>query len=450
MLRSFAVSALHSNTGNIEPDCIRCIPLLHRRGHCIYGGDFLISEVGVYRAVFELDIVPFSFAQDPLVNLDIYENLFVRGVLAERVVEVADLREGRRTFVLDFSADKGYRVEFRAFWREQSVLKAHGVVLRKLRGASGAAGKPASSGRQAPSIATVSAIIPCYNGAQWLGEAIASIKAQTRPADEIIVVDDGSTDDTYETGRQHDVVVLRNDRNFGEGASRNVGLQHAKGDLIAWLDADDLWAPRHVETLTGLLERYPEAAAAFAAVQRFGARNELIRGHIPPGEPSNVFWFAFQDWVHTTIGSMTRRSALLSVGGFDEHERYSVDFDLWLRLSRSHLFVSTYEVTSHWRWHAGQQSTQQAEQIAALYRFRRRYWEREAAAGDPAFAAEIESRIADLWQEEMRAAWDEGDLSQVRHLYGLVPLLPKAPSDLSTWARRAGVPDVATREAGSL
>ncbi len=163
-----------------------------------------------------------------------------------------------------------------------------------------------------------------------------------------------------------------------------------------------------------------------------------------------MFWFAFQDWVHTTIGSMTRRSALLSVGGFDEHERYSVDFDLWLRLSRSHLFVSTYEVTSHWRWHAGQQSAQQAEQIAALYRFRRRYWEREAAAGDPAFAAKIESRIADLWQEEMMAAWDKGDVSRVRHLYGLVPLLPKAPPDISTWARRAGVSDGAAREARRL
>jgi glycosyltransferase involved in cell wall biosynthesis len=272
-----------------------------------------------------------------------------------------------------------------------------------------------------------------------LGEAIASVKAQTRAVDEIIVVDDASTDGSYEIAQKHDVIVLRNSQNSGEGFSRNVGLRHATGDLIAWLDADDLWSPHHIRTLTALLDRFPEAAAAFAAVQRFGSRNELIRGYIPPGEPSNVFWLAFQDWVHTTIGSMTRRSALLSIGGFDEHERYSVDFDLWLRLSRVHLFVSTYEVTSHWRWHGGQQSTQQAEQIAALYRFRRRYWERERATGNSTFAAEIEIRMADLWREEMRAAWDRGDVSRLRHLYSLLPLLPKPPSDLPEWAIRAGI-----------
>jgi hypothetical protein len=136
---------------------------------------------------------------------------------------------------------------------------------------------------------------------------------------------------------------------------------------------------------------------------------------------------------------MTRRSALLSIGGFDEQERYSVDFDLWLRLSRSHLFVSTYEVTSKWRWHDAQQSAHQAEQVAALYRFRRRYWEREKETGNAGFAAKIEARMAHLWREDMKSARDSGDSSHLRFLYGLTPLLPKLPSDLYTWAIRAGV-----------
>ena len=92
-----------------------------------------------------------------------------------------------------------------------------------------------------------------------------------------------------------------------------------------------MWAPNHIEVLLSLMERYPQATAAFAAVQRFGLRNELIKGYIPVGEPTNVFWYAVDDWVHTTIGSMTRRSALLSIGEFSTEQRYSVDYDLWLR-----------------------------------------------------------------------------------------------------------------------
>jgi glycosyltransferase involved in cell wall biosynthesis len=444
MLRSFAMSALQSKTGNIEPDCVVCIPLLHKKGHCIYGGDFHISEDGTYRAVFELDIIPYDFATEPIVVLDIYENLCVSAVLAEGLIKVVDVKDRPRTFHLDFTAKKGHRVEFRAFWREQSFLKGHGVVLRKLNGVATIAASERNKvappeGRRAPATARVSAIIPCYNGARWLAEAIDSIMAQTRGVDEIIVVDDASTDGSYEIAQQYNVILLRNARNSGEGFSRNVGLRRAKGDLICWLDADDIWLPQHVSTLTALLERYPEATAAFAAVQRFGLRNDLIRGHVPPGEPSNVFWLAFQDWVHTTIGSMTRRSALLSIGGFDEQERYSVDFDLWLRLSRSHLFVSTYQVTSKWRWHDAQQSAHQAEQVAALYRFRRRYWEREKETGNPGFAAEIEARMAHLWREDMKSAWDSGDSSHLRLLYGLTPLLPKLPSDLNAWAIRAAL-----------
>ena len=275
---------------------------------------------------------------------------------------------------------------------------------------------------------TVSAIVPCYNGARWLAEALESIKAQSIPVQEIIIVDDASTDNSAEIAQQHGALVIRNPANRGEGYSRNVGLRHASGDLIAWLDADDVWLPQHVKTLTELLQKYPQATAAFAAVQRFGQRNELIRGYVPPGEPSNVFWAAFRDWVHTTIGSMTHKAALLDIGGFNEEERYSVDFDLWLRLSRHHLFTCTHEVTSRWRWHDAQQSRQLENQLAALYRFRRSYWEHERAAGRPTIAAEMERRMADIWNEEMNAAWEQHDMSHLRFLLGLAELVPGIPA----------------------
>jgi glycosyltransferase involved in cell wall biosynthesis len=293
---------------------------------------------------------------------------------------------------------------------------------------------------------TVSAIVPCYNGARWLAEALESIKAQSLPVQEIIVVDDASTDNSAEIAQKHGASVIRNPANRGEGYSRNMGLKHASGHLIAWLDADDVWLPQHVSTLTELLQKYPQATAAFAAVQRFGQRNELIRGYVPPGEPSNVFWAAFRDWVHTTIGSMTHKAALLDIGGFNEQERYSVDFDLWLRLSRHHLFTCTHEVTSRWRWHDAQQSEQRENQIAALYRFRRSYWEQERAAGRPIIAAEMERRMADIWNEEMNAAWEKRDMSHLRFLWGLAELVPGIPAGCrSAFAQRIQEPQALER-----
>lgn len=255
----------------------------------------------------------------------------------------------------------------------------------------------------------VSAIVPCWNGARWLAEALKSIVAQTYRVHEIIVIDDASTDASSEVAKQFPVRVLRNDTNRGEGYSRNVGLRQASGDLVAWLDADDLWLPHHVGTLVHLLQSHPSVAGAFAAVQRFGLRAELIRGYVPLGGPCHVYWQALTDWLHTTIGSMTRRSALIEVGGFDETERHSVDFDLWVRLARSHLFVCTHEVTSMWRWHDAQQSAQWAEQLKALYRFRRRYLEQELAIGDIAFAETMRRRLAQILSQDYTEAEAKGD-----------------------------------------
>jgi hypothetical protein len=127
---------------------------------------------------------------------------------------------------------------------------------------------------------------------------------------------------------------------------------------------------------------------------------------------------------------MTRREALLGIEGFDEAERYSVDFDLWLRLSRHHLFVCTHDVTSRWRWHGAQQSAQAGEQIAAVYRFRRRYWERETTTGDADFAAEIARRMTEVWRTDILAAREQGDASSVELLRNLASLLPKPPPEL--------------------
>ena len=275
----------------------------------------------------------------------------------------------------------------------------------------------------------VSAIIPVYNGELWLSEALDSIRSQTRPVDELIVVDDASEDKSAEIATEFGAKVVRLEKNSGEGAARNAGLRCAIGDAIAWLDADDIWAPNHIEVLCSLLNQYPEATAAFAAVQRFGLRSELIKGHVPVGPPTNVFWAAFHDWVHTTIGSMTRRDALLEIGGFDTDQRYAVDYDLWLRLARDHLFVCTHEITSFWRWHEEQQSQRYGEQLQAVYHFRHRYLIEEERSGDPDVARELNKRLAFLFKRDIEQALASRDIQLATCLFkisGIVPGLSTA------------------------
>jgi glycosyltransferase involved in cell wall biosynthesis len=96
---------------------------------------------------------------------------------------------------------------------------------------------------------TVSVVIPAYNAEAYLREALDSVFAQTRPPDEVVVVDDGSTDRTSEVAASYgDRVRLLRQPNRGEAAARNAGVLAARGALIAFLDADDTWLPRYLES----------------------------------------------------------------------------------------------------------------------------------------------------------------------------------------------------------
>ena len=107
---------------------------------------------------------------------------------------------------------------------------------------------------------TVSVIIPARNAARWIGDAISSVATQTQAACEIIVIDNASTDDTCTVVGQMQVaipelILVRNQQDLGPGASRNIGIGRAKGDWIAFLDADDWFAPTRLKRLTELGER---------------------------------------------------------------------------------------------------------------------------------------------------------------------------------------------------
>jgi glycosyltransferase involved in cell wall biosynthesis len=226
---------------------------------------------------------------------------------------------------------------------------------------------------------------------------VSSIGAQTRRVDELIVVDDGSTDDSAALAERCGARVIRHGANRGEGAARNTGWRAATGDAIAWLDADDSWRPRHVEVVGALLERYPEAACAFGTVQRFGLDDSLVTGLVPAGEPCELLSAAFQSWIHVNNAAIVRRAALEDIGGYDEVGRVAVDFDLWLRLARHNRFVRTDEITANWRWHERQQSAAPLQQIIGVERYRRRFLKNLRAEGEHELANKLQPLERPAW-----------------------------------------------------
>ncbi len=291
---------------------------------------------------------------------------------------------------------------------------------------------------------TVSVVIPCYNRAAMIGEAIASVHAQTRAPLELIVVDDASHDDSADIAERAGARVIRLATNRGNSTARNVGARVASGDAIAWLDSDDYWEPHHLATVAGLLDDFPDAGVASAAVRLVGARSGTWYGRVPAGPPVNVVREAFYATVAQPTTTVVRREVLAAVGGFDETERCAVDFDILLRLAYRNRFVSSREVTANYRWHSAQISTDSETQVRATYRFRKRALDEIRRDGEEDLAEELAEIFRNRWAEDLWSAWDQGKTGWLRQVLALAPLVPEAPRALKwKWTFRSRLPAAA-------
>src|ERR687898_2245292 len=123
-------------------------------------------------------------------------------------------------------------------------------------------------GEQGTGRPLVTVVIPCYNQAHFLGEAIESVLSQSYEHFEIIVVDDGSTDETSEVASRYEGVRLIRQENRGLAGARNRGLEEAKGEYVVFLDADDRLLPGALEAGLGCFEAHPECAFVFGNSRR--------------------------------------------------------------------------------------------------------------------------------------------------------------------------------------
>ncbi|MDA3787608.1 MAG: glycosyltransferase family A protein, partial [Desulfobacula sp.] len=123
----------------------------------------------------------------------------------------------------------------------------------------------------------ISAVIPAYNSANFLSFAINSILKQTQPVDEIIVVDDGSTDETAQVLKHFgNKIICIYQHNAGPSAARNKGIEYAKGDWVAFLDADDQWVSTKIEKQVRLIEKNPEIVLVAGDMAEIDASMKIL------------------------------------------------------------------------------------------------------------------------------------------------------------------------------
>jgi glycosyltransferase involved in cell wall biosynthesis len=184
---------------------------------------------------------------------------------------------------------------------------------------------------------SVSVIIPTYNQARFLRAAIESALGQTRPALEVIVVDDGSTDETPGIlARYDDRIRVRRQENRGPSAARNAGISAARGDFLLFLDSDDVLLPACVELQRARFEAEPSLGLVYSDVEFFDVERTLVRV-ADQGLEGRVAreLLLLESPVISSAGSgiMVPRRVAEEAGGFDERLRASEDWDFCYRIA---------------------------------------------------------------------------------------------------------------------
>jgi glycosyltransferase involved in cell wall biosynthesis len=189
----------------------------------------------------------------------------------------------------------------------------------------------------------VSIVIPAYNVAPYIDETLATVFAQTFTGFEVIIVNDGSPDtEEFERAIQpyRERIVYLKQENRGASAARNTGLRAARGELIAFLDADDLWSPNYLEEQLKFIREF-DCDLACADAMIFGVSADAGRSYMdswmesaPPEGRVTFLELVNADRSLITSGVVARRDLILEVGLFDEGLRNAQDLDLWLRLAR--------------------------------------------------------------------------------------------------------------------
>lgn len=287
----------------------------------------------------------------------------------------------------------------------------------------------------------VSIIIPTYNRAGLVGTAIESALAQTYPATEVVVVDDGSTDETPAVlaGFGGRIRTIRT-ANRGCAAARNAGIAAARGDYLAFVDSDDAAPPDKLALQAPILDRSSEVGFVYGPSVAFGPElpSDQVLLPVRPDADGSVFEGLF---LTTRIGFdsvLLRRLAVERAGGFDETLLHNEDTDLLLRVALDWQAVCLDTPCGRHRWHPGRKSrdevalrravlTSMERVLAARPEFRDRLGPRAAL------------RFAEVRREVSRALAARGDVAQARAESDAAWRLHRSVA-LAAWGRVLRIP----------
>ncbi len=292
----------------------------------------------------------------------------------------------------------------------------------------------------------IAAVIPCYNGASFLGGAISSVLAQSYPVSQIVVIDDASTDnilgivESY-TSAGYPIRYIRLEQNSGPATARNVGIAAASEQLIGFLDADDRWEVDHCASLVSLLEEYPNAVLAFGRV-RTAETHSVVGASCPDAtfdisavqiEPLQLL---LADNILPQSAVIARREAIDAAGGYTPGVRYSEDYDLWLRMAHGQVFVKSDKVTCVRGVHPHQATHQSLRMYRGAWEARARYHAFASSRGSQLDAALYRSICEGAYERDLTWAWQSRSFRLVRGVLALSPLVPGGWAVRSRWRLR--------------
>lgn len=273
----------------------------------------------------------------------------------------------------------------------------------------------------------ISIVMPAFNAARQIGESIRSVLAQTFGDWELVIVNDGSTDDTgsvvgcFSDSR---IRYLSQD-NGGQAAARNTGIRNSNGELIAFLDADDLWLPEKLERQIDVF-RQTDADVVYCDGYIFFDNGEPERADffaVVPGhkEGATMLALLYQYNRIATLAAVVKRVAIEQAGLFDESRRFQncEDYELWLRLARTGCsFYGMPDKLMRYRRHAASTTYRESKMLKPMIEVVKQH-------SDAVNRRTSRQRIRELYRELVTALIAENDLAAAR----------EAMRDFAAWDR---------------
>ena len=238
----------------------------------------------------------------------------------------------------------------------------------------------------------VSVVIPCYGQAHLLPEAIEGVLAQTYPEVELIVVDDGSPDDTADVAGRYPGVRLVRQENRGLAGARNAGLQVARGEYVLFLDADDRLMPCAVEAHLSCFDKHPEAGFVVGDIDQIDPKGAYVYSPRWPILQRDFYEALLRvNHVANTIAVLFRRSVFREIGDFDPSCTPAEDYEMLLRAARTFPSAHHRTVVAQYRRHQATLSRQGTRMLSAMRLVMDKQW--QMVETDP----------------RLRKAWKKGD-----------------------------------------